>query len=171
MALRQAVALGLQGLRSRGAAAAVPVWQPVMSMSSKPGSQEVILPEETTGEVLAPITGFPKGVQDRVVRITEPARKTIQSGRFARGGGWKILWDTQKRWENPLMGWGSSADPMSNLHDLNFDSKEAAVRFAEKNGWKYYVYEQPQNDKAKLLGKKAYGDNFSWDTRTRTNTK
>lgn len=81
---------------------------------------------------------------------------------------------------------------MSNLHDLNFDSKEAAVRFAEKNGlsselevssasraktccfglgWKYYVYEQPQNDKAKLLGKKAYGDNFSWDTRTRTNTK
>lgn len=50
-----------------------------------------------------------------------------------RGGGWKLTWSTQERWENPLMGWASTADPMSNL-DVDFDSCEAAIAFAEKNG-------------------------------------
>ena len=36
---------------------------------------------------------------------------------------------------NPLMGWTSSADPMSNVR-LSFDSKEEAIAFADRNGWK-----------------------------------
>mmetsp|Transcript_10335 Transcript_10335/g.31133 ORF Transcript_10335/g.31133 Transcript_10335/m.31133 type:complete len:168 (-) Transcript_10335:43-546(-) len=167
MALRALVAsAGRVGMRP-GAAT---VWAR-MSSSPATSSQEVILPGESEAEVIKPLNGVPAYINERAVRITQPARKVTQSGRYARAGGWKIMWDTQKRWENPLMGWGSNADPMSNIYDLNFDSQEAAVAFAEKNGWKYYVYEQPQNNKKKILGTKMYGKNFSWDKRTRNNTK
>lgn len=27
---------------------------------------------------------------------------------------WKITFDERQRWENPLMGWASTADPLSN---------------------------------------------------------
>lgn len=41
---------------------------------------------------------------------------------------------------NPLMGWTSTADPLENVHrPLYFDSKEAAIAFAEKNGWGYEI--------------------------------
>ena len=53
-----------------------------------------------------------------------------------------------------------SADPLSNLQ-CEFDSVDAAKNFAEKNGWKYYVYEQPK--KKKIRGEKLYAHNFSWD--------
>ena len=36
------------------------------------------------------------------------------------------------------MGWTSSSDPMSHVK-LNFDTKEDAVAFARKNGWKHEV--------------------------------
>ena len=60
-------------------------------------------------------TGVPANeLKTRVVRITEPALKVTQSGSFG-SGIFKLSWDTQERWENPLMGWASSADPLSNL--------------------------------------------------------
>ncbi|KAL8203894.1 UNVERIFIED_CONTAM: NADH dehydrogenase Fe-S protein subunit 4 ndufs4 [Gekko kuhli] len=46
---------------------------------------------------------------------------------------WKMEFDTRERWENPLMGWASTADPLSNLF-LTFATKEDAIAFAEKNG-------------------------------------
>jgi len=64
----------------------------------------------------------------------------MQSG-GAKGEKWRIDWDTLPgagRWENPLMGWASSADYMQGTR-LSFDSKEDAMRFAEKQGWDYYV--------------------------------
>lgn len=44
----------------------------------------------------------------------------------------------QERWSNPLMGWTSTADPMSNM-SLSFSTPEQAVRFCKKRGWKYEV--------------------------------
>lgn len=44
----------------------------------------------------------------------------------------------QERWSNPLMGWTSTADPMSNLK-MTFSSTENAIRFCKKRGWKYEV--------------------------------
>jgi NADH dehydrogenase (ubiquinone) Fe-S protein 4 len=38
-----------------------------------------------------------------------------------------------ERWSNPLMGWTSTADPMSN-QVMFFDSPEQAVRFCKKMG-------------------------------------
>lgn len=64
----------------------------------------------------------------------------MQSG-GAKGEKWRIDWDTLPgagRWENPLMGWASSADYMQGTR-MSFNSKEDAVIFAEKQGWDYYV--------------------------------
>lgn len=39
------------------------------------------------------------------------------------------------------MGWTSTGDPYANVGDagLSFDSKEAAVEFAQRHGWEYTV--------------------------------
>ncbi|KAK6117397.1 hypothetical protein DH2020_048853 [Rehmannia glutinosa] len=57
-----------------------------------------------------------------------PARTASQQGSGKVG-----------RWENPLMGWTSTGDPYANVGDagLSFDSKEAAIAFAERHGWDY----------------------------------
>ena len=58
------------------------------------------------------------------------------------------------------MGWSSSADPMSGMR-LNFDSKEEAIAYASKNGWKYE--ERAPHAKAnenEEAGAKIYAHNF-----------
>lgn len=59
---------------------------------------------------------------------------------------WRIDWDVLQgagRWENPLMGWASSADYMQGT-TLAFRTREDACRFAERQGWEYYVQEPKQ---------------------------
>lgn len=53
------------------------------------------------------------------------------------------------------MGWQASADAMQGTH-LNFVSKEAAIRFAEKQGYEYFVQE-PQT---RRIVPKAYATQF-----------
>jgi len=147
---------------------------PAMRMSSSvaTSSQEMVIVGEAAEKPepvgLTPFSGFPREQLGRPVRITEPAKNVCQTGSFARGGGWTLKWDTQERWENPLMGWASTADPLSNL-ELDFDSLESAQHFCEKNGWDHYVYYQPK--KTWIGGKKSYGAAFAWDKRTRKQTK
>ncbi|XP_069780438.1 NADH dehydrogenase [ubiquinone] iron-sulfur protein 4, mitochondrial [Narcine bancroftii] len=115
---------------------------------------------------ISPITGVPEEhVKTRKVRIFVPARNAMQSG-ANNTKLWKIEFDTKERWENPLMGWASTADPLSNML-LAFASKEDAVTFVEKNGWSYEVEEK----KIKVTRPKSYGANFSWNKRTRVSTK
>jgi NADH dehydrogenase (ubiquinone) Fe-S protein 4 len=74
-------------------------------------------------------------LRKRVVRVFQPTRNTMQSG-GAKGERWRIDWDILPgggRWENPLMGWASSADYMQGTR-ITFRSKEDAIRFAEKQG-------------------------------------
>lgn len=59
------------------------------------------------------------------------------------------------RWENPLMGWQSSADAMQGTH-MNFKSKDDAIRFAEKQGYEYFVQEPNE----RRFAVKVYADNF-----------
>lgn len=51
------------------------------------------------------------------------------------------LGETAETWNNPLMGWVSSADPMANNMRLqmSFDTAEDAKYFAEKRGWKFLI--------------------------------
>ncbi|XP_018418822.1 PREDICTED: NADH dehydrogenase [ubiquinone] iron-sulfur protein 4, mitochondrial [Nanorana parkeri] len=115
---------------------------------------------------ISTLTGFPEEqVKTRKVRIHVPARNAMQSG-VQNTKKWKLDFDTRERWENPLMGWASTADPLSNMV-LSFTSREDAIAFAEKNGWSYEVDER-RIPKPKS---KSYGSNFSWNKRTRVSTK
>lgn len=59
------------------------------------------------------------------------------------------------RWENPLMGWQSSADFMQGER-MFFKSKEDAIAFAEKQGYEYFVQEPNE----RRIVPKAYANNF-----------
>lgn len=94
---------------------------------------------------------------DNIYRIHRPTKPATQSGNW-HSHAWRMDWDIlQKghRWENPLMGWQSSADMMQGTH-LNFKTKEDAIRFAEKQGYEYFV--QEPNDRR--FTPKAYANNF-----------
>ena len=68
---------------------------------------------------------------------------------------WLLEFDTLNKGINPLMGWETSKDTMSEVK-LEFSTKERAINFAKKNSIDYYVIE-PQ--KRKVI-KKSYTDNF-----------
>lgn len=67
---------------------------------------------------------------------------------------WDVL-PKGHRWENPLMGWQSSADYVQGTK-LNFKTKEDAIRFAQKQGYEWFVQEPNQR---KILPK-AYAEQF-----------
>ncbi|KAG6337318.1 hypothetical protein ID866_1780 [Astraeus odoratus] len=111
------------------------------------------------GEVLTAdvISGAPAELHHRAVRIYQPTRNTMQSG-SGKSERWRIDWDILPgggRWENPLMGYASSADYMQGTR-ISFATKEAAIHFAEKQGWDYYI--QPQT--VKRIPPKNYSENF-----------
>jgi len=68
---------------------------------------------------------------------------------------WLLEFDTLNTGINPLMGWETSKDTMSEVK-LEFSTKEQAINYAKKNDIDYYVIE-PQ--KRKII-KKSYSDNF-----------
>ena len=71
---------------------------------------------------------------------------------------WLLEFDTLDTGINPLMGWETSQDTMSEVK-LEFPSKKQAIDYAKKNNIDYYVVE-PQ--KSKII-KKTYADNFLKD--------
>ena len=123
-----------------------PEISPSQVQASAPGKEATILSAHTE-EHLA-----------RTVIIQQPPRNAMQEGKHTNKA-WELRFQNRERWVNPLMGWASTADPHSNTH-LHFGSREAAVRFAEKNGWAYEVEETGENTRARLAGTKAYGHNF-----------
>ena len=78
----------------------------------------------------------------------------MQSG-MRNTKNWLLEFDTLNTGINPLMGWESSNDTMSEVK-LEFSSKDQAVNYAKKNNINYYVVE-PQKQK---IIKKSYTDNF-----------
>ena len=90
----------------------------------------------------------------RKAKIYKPAKTAMQS---AEGNtrNWFLEFDTLNTGINPLMGWESSKDTMSEVK-LEFLTKEQAINYAKKNNIDYYIIE-PQ--KRKII-KKSYSDNF-----------
>ena len=68
---------------------------------------------------------------------------------------WLLEFDTLNTGVNPLMGWVTSKDTMSEVK-LEFSTKEQAINYAKKNNINYQIIE-PQ--KRKII-KKSYSDNF-----------
>ena len=87
-------------------------------------------------------------------KIYIPTKSAMQSGK-GNTKKWILEFETQDTGINPLMGWETSTDTMSEVK-LEFDSKELAIHFAKKNNIEYYVIE-PQKSK---IVKKSYTDNF-----------
>ena len=87
-------------------------------------------------------------------KIYKPTKTAMQSG-DRNTKNWLLEFDTLNTGINPLMGWETSNDTMSEVK-LEFATKEQAINFAKKNDIMYYIVE-PQ--KRKII-KKSYSDNF-----------
>lgn len=93
--------------------------------------------------------------EDRMALIYRPARNSMQSGR-AQTHKWLIQFNSNvPRWENSLMGWTSSRDPVQGV-TLKFENKEDAVKYAQEQGWAFEVKEDEQIPKRP----KNYAENF-----------
>ena len=87
-------------------------------------------------------------------KIYKPTKTAMQSG-MRNTKNWILEFDTLDTGVDPLMGWETSRDTMSEVK-LEFSTKEQAVNYAKKNNIEYYIIE-PQ--KRKII-KKSYTDNF-----------
>jgi len=87
-------------------------------------------------------------------KIYKPTKTAMQSG-SRKTKNWLLEFDTLNTGINPLMGWETSNDTMSEIK-LQFKTKEEAINYAKKNEIQFYIIE-PQ--KRKII-KKSYTDNF-----------
>ena len=78
----------------------------------------------------------------------------MQSG-LGKTDKWILEFHTKDPTINPLMGWESSNDTLSEL-DLEFSSKELALEYAKKNKIELEIIEP----KKRKIVKKSYADNF-----------
>ena len=90
----------------------------------------------------------------RKAKIYKPSQTVMQSGK-RNTKKWILEFDTLNTGVNPLMGWESSKDTMSEVK-LEFSSKDEAINYVKKNNIEYYIVE-PQKQK---IIKKSYTDNF-----------
>jgi len=87
-------------------------------------------------------------------KIYIPTKNSMQSG-LGKSGMWLIEFETEDTGINPLMGWETSSNTLSELN-LEFSSKELAIEYAKKNKIDFEIIE-PQKRKTV---KKSYADNF-----------
>ena len=83
-----------------------------------------------------------------------PNKSPMQSG-FAKNNKWILEFITKDPTRNPLMGWESSSDTLTELK-LQFSSKELAINYAKK---KKIDFDLIEPKKRKTI-KKSYADNF-----------
>ena len=78
----------------------------------------------------------------------------MQSG-LGKTEKWLLEYETENPSKNPLMGWESSSDTLSEIK-LEFSSKELAINYAKKMKIDYEIIEP----KKRKIIKKSYADNF-----------
>ena len=87
-------------------------------------------------------------------KIYIPNKSPMQSGQ-GKTGKWILEFETKDPTTNPLMGWESSSDTLTELK-LEFSSKELAISYAKKKKIEFDLIE-PRKRKTV---KKSYADNF-----------
>ena len=90
----------------------------------------------------------------RKAKIYSPNKSAMQSG-LKKTGQWVLEFETKDPTKNPLMGWESSSDTLTELK-LVFQSKEDAIDYAKKKKIDYEIIES----KKRKTVKKSYADNF-----------
>ena len=87
-------------------------------------------------------------------KIYKPSKTALQSG-TKKYDKWIIEYITEKPGINPLMGWESSTDTLTELK-LEFSTKELAIEYAKKNKINFEIIEP----NIRKISKKSYADNF-----------
>jgi len=87
-------------------------------------------------------------------KIYLPNKSPMQSG-LGKTNSWILEFETKNPTKNPLMGWESSSDMLTELK-LEFSSKELAINYAKKMKIDYELIEP----KKRKIVKKSYADNF-----------
>jgi hypothetical protein len=94
-------------------------------------------------------------------RIYRPAKTAMQSGN-AKTKEWVLDYEPeQPREVEPLMGWTSSGDMKQEVH-LQFDTKEEAIAYCERQGIAYQAFDSPPATPRRKI---AYSDNFAYQRR------
>ncbi len=88
-------------------------------------------------------------------KIYKPSKTSMQSG-LSKYDKWIIEFKTKRTGINPLMGWESSTDTLSELK-LEFSTKDLAIDYAKKNNIEFELIEP----KERKIIKKSYADNFT----------
>jgi hypothetical protein len=90
-----------------------------------------------------------------LARIFKPAATAMQSGKAA-ALKWLLEYEPEVPLKiDPLMGYTSSSDMRRQVR-LEFDTREEAIAYAERNGIAYQLFEAHQSEPKKL----SYADNF-----------
>jgi len=87
-------------------------------------------------------------------KIYIPNKSPMQSG-LGKNDEWILEFETKDPTKNPLMGWESSSDTLTEVK-LKFSSKELAINYAKKKKIDYEIIE-PKKRKTII---KSYSDNF-----------
>jgi len=90
----------------------------------------------------------------RKAKIYIPNKNPMQSG-LGKLDKWILEFETNDPTKNPLMGWESSNDTLSELK-LEFSTKELAINYAKKKKIEFEIIEP----KKRKIVKKSYADNF-----------
>ena len=88
-------------------------------------------------------------------KIYKPSKSAMQSGN-KNSNRWLLEFLTNDTGVNPLMGWESSTDTLSEIK-LEFSDKNLAIDYAKKNKINYEIIEP----KERKIVKKSYSDNFT----------
>ena len=88
-------------------------------------------------------------------KIYKPSKTAMQSG-LKKNNKWILEYITMQTGINPLMGWESSTDTLSELR-LEFSTKDLAIEYAKKNKVEFEIIES----KNRKIIKKSYSDNFT----------
>lgn len=98
-----------------------------------------------------------------LARIYQPTRNAMQSG-TANCDGWTLEYAPEAgKTLDPLMGWTGSAD-MRGQVKMRFDTKDAAIDFAQSKGIAYRV--QVTQTRKQQVRQGGYGENFATNRKT-----
>ncbi len=96
-----------------------------------------------------------------LARIYKPAKTAMQSG-AAKTREWVLDYEpAEPREVEPLMGWTSSGDMRAQVR-LQFETRDEAIAYCERNGIPYQVSEAHERTRRGL----SYADNFATTRRT-----
>ena len=87
-------------------------------------------------------------------KIYKPNKSAMQSG-YGKTNKWILEFETNDPTRNPLMGWESSNDTLSEIK-LEFSSRELAITYAKQRKIDYELIDT----KIRKIVKKSYSDNF-----------